>query len=46
MCANAAMAIATVTDCSPKKGFEKAMESLMSGKANEVFKRLQRLSSK
>ena len=45
VCANAAMAIATVTDCSPKKGFEKAMESLMSGKANEVFKRLQRLSS-
>ena len=46
VCANAAMAIATVTDCSPKKGFEKAMESLMSGKANQAFKRLQRLSSK
>tara|TARA_B100000941_G_scaffold290571_1_gene273621 strand:- start:1091 stop:2086 length:996 start_codon:yes stop_codon:yes gene_type:complete len=44
VCANAAMAIATVTDCSPKEGFEKAKESLLSGKANKAFKKLQNLS--
>ena len=45
VCANAAMAIATVTDCSPKEGFEKAKESLLSGKANKAFKKLQKLSA-
>ncbi len=45
VCANAAMAIATVMDCSPKEGFEKAKESLLSGKANAVFKTLQKLSA-
>ena len=39
------MAIATVMDCSPKAGFEKAKESLLSGKANAVFKTLQKLSA-
>ena len=45
VCANAAMAIATVTDCNPKEGFEKAKESLLSGKANKAFKKLQKLSA-
>ena len=46
VCANAAMAIATVTNCSPKDGFEKAKESLLSGKANNAFKKLQNLSAR
>ena len=46
VCANAAMAIATVNDCNPKEGFEKAKESLLSGKANKAFKKLQNLSAK
>lgn len=46
VCANAAMAIATATNCDPKEGFEKAKESLLSGKANEAFKKLQKLSSR
>ena len=45
VCANAAMAIATVTDCSPKEGFEKAKESLLSGKANKALKKLKNLSA-
>ena len=45
VCANAAMAIATVTDCNLKEGFEKAKESLLSGKANKAFKKLQKLSA-
>ena len=45
VCANAAMAIATVNDCNPKEGFEKAKESLLSGKANKAFKKLQKLSA-
>jgi anthranilate phosphoribosyltransferase len=44
VCANAAMAIATVTKCSPLKGYELAKESLMSGKALEKLKKLQELS--
>ena len=40
------MAIATTTNCDPKEGFEKAKESLLSGKANEAFKKLQKLSSR
>ncbi len=43
--ANAAMAIATATDCSPIEGFEKAKTSLMSGKACQAFKTLQKLST-
>ena len=45
VCANAAMAIATATECSPQVGYEKAKESLLSGKANAVFKTLQKLSA-
>ena len=43
--ANAAMAIATATDCTPIEGFEKAKISLMSGKASQAFKTLQKLSA-
>lgn len=42
--ANAAMAIATVTKCSPLKGFELAKESLFSGKGLAALKTLQELS--
>lgn len=44
VCANAAMAIATVTKCSPKEGFELAKESLLSGKGHQALKKLQQLS--
>ena len=43
--ANAGMAIATATDCAPIEGFEKAKISLMSGKAYQAFKTLQKLSA-
>ena len=43
--ANAALAIATATDCTPIEGFEKAKISLMSGKAYQAFKTLQKLSA-
>ena len=43
--ANAAMAISTATDCTPIEGFEKAKISLMSGKAYQAFKTLQKLSA-
>lgn len=42
--ANAGMAIATVENLSPIKGFEKAKESLLSGKGLEVLKKVQELS--
>ena len=45
VCANAAMAIATATHCTPQEGYEKAMESLLSEKANKAFKTLQKLSA-
>ena len=45
VCANAAMAIATATNCSPQVGYEKAKESLLSGRANQAFKTLQKLSA-
>jgi anthranilate phosphoribosyltransferase len=45
VCANAAMAIATATGCSPLQGFEKAQESLQSGRAVQAFKTLQKLST-
>ncbi|MFH6934716.1 anthranilate phosphoribosyltransferase [Flavobacterium sp. YO12] len=44
VCANAAMAISTVTKCSPKEGFELAKESLLSGKGLTALKTLQELS--
>ncbi|PIF71655.1 anthranilate phosphoribosyltransferase [Flavobacterium sp. 2] len=44
VCANAAMAISTVTKCSPKEGFELAKESLFSGKGHQALKKLQELS--
>ncbi len=44
VCANAGMAIATVTQCTPLEGFELAKESLLSGKGQLVLKTLQELS--
>ncbi len=44
VCANAGMAIATVQGSRPKEGFEKAKESLLSGKGLEALKKLQKLS--
>ena len=45
VCANAAMAIATATNCTPLEGFEKAKVSLLSGQATKSFKTLQNLSA-
>jgi anthranilate phosphoribosyltransferase len=44
VCANAAMAIATVTKCTPQEGFEKAKDSLLSGKGLKALNKLQELS--
>jgi len=44
VCANAAMAIATVTNCSLLQGFEAAKESLLSQKAKKALIKLQQLS--
>ncbi|TPG42102.1 anthranilate phosphoribosyltransferase [Flavobacterium pectinovorum] len=44
VCANASMAIATVTKCSPLEGFELAKESLFSGKGLKALQTLQELS--
>jgi anthranilate phosphoribosyltransferase len=44
VCANAGMAIATALDLSPIDGFEKAKESLLSGKAFGALTKLQNLS--
>jgi len=44
VCANAAMAIATVTKCSPFEGFELAKESLLSQKGLAALNKLQELS--
>ncbi len=44
ICANAGMAIATVEGVTPKQGFEKAKESLLSGKGLEALKKVQELS--
>ncbi|MGO4821236.1 MULTISPECIES: anthranilate phosphoribosyltransferase [unclassified Flavobacterium] len=44
VCANAGMAIATVTKCSPLDGFALAKESLLSGKGLKALKTLQELS--
>ena len=45
VCANSAIAIATKMNISPKEGFEKAKESLVSGKAMKSLNQLQKLSS-
>ena len=45
VCANAAMAITTATDCTPLEGFEKAKGALLSGQASKAFKTLQKLSA-
>jgi anthranilate phosphoribosyltransferase len=44
VCANAGIAIATVESLKPIEGFEKAKESLVSGKALAALKKLQELS--
>jgi anthranilate phosphoribosyltransferase len=44
VCVNAAMAISTVTNCTPVQGFEQAKESLLSGKAKKALNTLQELS--
>jgi len=44
VCANAGIAIATVEGLQPKEGFEKAKESLLSGKGLEALKKVQELS--
>ena len=44
VCANAAMAIATVTKCTPQEGFELAKESLLSRKGLLALNKLQELS--
>jgi anthranilate phosphoribosyltransferase len=44
VCANAAMAIATVNGCTPLEGFELAKESLISGKGLAALNKLQELS--
>lgn len=46
VCANAAIALATVNQMSIPDGFAMAMESLQSGKALEKLKKLQQLSSR
>ena len=46
VCANAGMAIATALSLSPIEGFEKAKESLFSGKALGALTKLQNLSEK
>ncbi|MEN1786021.1 MAG: anthranilate phosphoribosyltransferase [Bacteroidota bacterium] len=44
VCANAGVAIATVEGISPKEGFEKAQESLMSGNGMAALRKLQSIS--
>jgi anthranilate phosphoribosyltransferase len=44
VCANAAMAISVVENCTIKEGFEKAKASLASGKALKSLKKLQQIS--
>ncbi len=45
VCANAGMAIATVEGLQPKQGFEKAKESLLSGKGLVALQKVQELSA-
>lgn len=44
VCANAGIAIATVNNLTPLEGFEKAKESLLSGKGLAALKKIQELS--
>jgi anthranilate phosphoribosyltransferase len=44
VCANAGLAIATVTECTLQNGFEKAKESLQSGKGLKSLQKMQELS--
>ncbi|WP_310379874.1 anthranilate phosphoribosyltransferase [Flavobacterium sp.] len=44
VCANAGMAIATVTKCTPLEGFELAKESLLAGKGLAALNKLKELS--
>ena len=44
VCANAGIAIATVNNLTPIQGFEKAKESLLSGKGLNALKKIQELS--
>ena len=44
VCANAGLAIATVTKCTPLEGFQLATESLLSGKGLAALNKLQELS--
>ena len=44
VCANAGMAIATVTKCTPLEGFQLAKESLLSGKGLKALNKLPELS--
>lgn len=45
VCANAAVAIATATGCTPREGYEKATHSLKSRNAQKSFKKLQAISA-
>lgn len=45
VCANAGLAIATASGCSPEEGVQRALESLSSGVALDRFTKLQNLSS-
>ncbi len=45
VCANAGVAIATVENCTPKEGFEKAKESLLNGKGLLALNKLRSLSN-
>lgn len=45
VCANAGIAISTVEGTTPKQGFEKAKESLLSKRGMEALKKLQELSA-
>ncbi|OWP83576.1 anthranilate phosphoribosyltransferase [Flavobacterium davisii] len=44
VCANAALAISTINNCSINEGFELAKESLLNGKALEKLKKIQAIS--
>ncbi|MFK7050845.1 MULTISPECIES: anthranilate phosphoribosyltransferase [Flavobacterium] len=44
VCANAALAISTIKNCSINEGFELAKESLLNGKALEKLKKIQAIS--
>jgi anthranilate phosphoribosyltransferase len=45
VCANAAVALSTATGCTPREGYDKAMDSLRSGRAQKSFKKLQAISA-